>query len=486
MRLAPMPGGAYRFQGKEVECIMKKVLSAIAIALALCAPLAARAQTGNVRVGPSADDADADPVVARPEVKKSDEKKAAVKTEPKDEKKAVKTEPKVETKSELQKTSGEEKKTETEKTQTALPSTASAVPAVETSAGSVTSDAPSKVNASPVMAPPVATVKSEPPKNEPAKTEPPKTEPPKTEPAKTQPAKNQPLKSETITKTSATAAAPTVTPVAVATPTPAPAAAGATIKTTTAPPPSLPLTAIYRVGSGDILDIRLLNQTETRESTLYTVMPGGYLEYPLVGDPVMVAGMTTDEIGARLAAELQRRAVYEKPQMLVGVREYASHTVLVSGLVGDPGAKILRREAVPLYVVIAEAQPRPEAGRVTVIARATGQNTTIDLADPSAMNVLVHPGDVISVQLRPREFFYIGGKVSAPGQKDFHAGLTLTQAILASGGATRSADGKVRVARQGPDGRLVTTEYSLKDIEGGKVPDPRLQPGDRVEVGRGR
>ena len=65
------------------------------------------------------------------------------------------------------------------------------------------------------------------------------------------------------------------------------------------------------------------------------------------------------------------------------------------------------------------------------------------------------------------------------------AGLTLTQAILASGGTSRFAGSKVKVLRQGPDGRLVTTEYNLKQIENGKVPDPQLQPGDRVEIARG-
>jgi hypothetical protein len=32
----------------------------------------------------------------------------------------------------------------------------------------------------------------------------------------------------------------------------------------------------------------------------------------------------------------------------------------------------------------------------------------------------------------------------------------------------------------------VATEYLLNDIETGQIPDPRLQAGDRVEVGRRR
>ncbi|HVF86363.1 MAG TPA: polysaccharide biosynthesis/export family protein [Pyrinomonadaceae bacterium] len=246
------------------------------------------------------------------------------------------------------------------------------------------------------------------------------------------------------------------------------------------------LTSLYWIGVGDVLDIRLLNGAERRESTLYTVMAGGLLEYPLAGEPLVVAGMTTDEVGVRLAELLKRRAVTERPQVLVSVREYVSHTVLVSGLANSPGAKVLRREAMPLYVIIAEAQPRPDAGRATVIARATGEGTIVDLNDAASMNMLVHPGDVINLTGRPKEFFFIGGQVNSPGQKDFHAGLTLTQAVLAAGGMTPGAGGKIKVSRQGADGLLSLTEYKLKDIQSGKTPDPPLQSGDRIEVGRGR
>lgn len=256
-----------------------------------------------------------------------------------------------------------------------------------------------------------------------------------------------------------------------------------------APPPvapPLPLTAIYRVGAGDVLDIRLLNGV-SRDSTLYTVSAGGLLEYPPAGDPFIVAGMTTDEIANRLAAELKRRALNEQAQFRVSVREYVSHTAMISGLVDQPGRKILRREAVPLYVVLAEALPRADAGRAMLLSRSSGQSKTIDLSDSLALNELVSAGDVINVLPRQPEFFYIGGKVKEPGQKNFHAGLTLTQAILASGGVDDGGD-KVRVvvSRQGADGRLVSTEYLLKDIETGQVPDPKVQPGDRVEVGRRR
>lgn len=240
--------------------------------------------------------------------------------------------------------------------------------------------------------------------------------------------------------------------------------------------------AIYRVGAGDILDIRLSGGL-ARDATLFTVLSNGTIDYPLAGEPVSAIGLTPEEIGSRLSAALKRRGIYDRAHFQISVRDYASHTVLVSGLVDQPGQKFLRREAVPLYVVLAEAFPRADAGRVVIISRATGQTKTLDLADSASLGELVSHGDVINVQPRPREFFYVGGQINSPGQKDYTTGMTLTQALLAAGGVAGGGDKtRVVVSRQGADGRLVSTEYALAQIQSGKVPDPHIQAGDRIEV----
>lgn len=262
-----------------------------------------------------------------------------------------------------------------------------------------------------------------------------------------------------------------------------PAATPATASAAVAP------TAMYRVGEGDVLDIRITNISEVgrNEATFHTVMGGGTVDYPLVGEPLVVGNLTTDEIDTLITNELKRRAILTEPNVVVSVRDYASHVVMVGGLVDNPGTKILRREALPLYVVLAEAQPRPEAGQANILS-ADGTTRTIDLTDSSSSTVLVRPGDVVRVVAAPpaaAQFFFIGGEVAMPGQKDFHKGLTLTQAIFAAGGAT-SATKEVRVLRNALDKRLVTTEYDLSGIESGKIPDPAVEAGDRIELGRRR
>jgi protein involved in polysaccharide export with SLBB domain len=238
------------------------------------------------------------------------------------------------------------------------------------------------------------------------------------------------------------------------------------------------LTSTYRVGEGDVLDIKPKGAV-LPGSTLYTVLAGGLLEYPPLGVPLTVAGMTTDEIADRLDSELRRRG--SGAGLTVNTREYVSHTILVSGMVESRGTKVLRREAVPLYVIMAEAQPLKEAGRVIVNSYATGRAVEVRLEDIHQEDLLVRPGDVINVAAAEPEYYYISGRVPGPGEKQFRRGLTLSQAILAAGGVLKVGR-YCAVSRAGADGKLVTLRVDLRHLASGVITDPALEAGDRVEV----
>ncbi len=242
----------------------------------------------------------------------------------------------------------------------------------------------------------------------------------------------------------------------------------------------LALTRIYRVGPNDVLDIRI-NDSTSPQSTLFTITSSGFLEHPLLAEPLQAAGLTVEEISSRFESELKRRALVENPKVSVGVRDYASHTILVSGLIKDSGTKILRREAIPLYVVVADAQPLPEAARLTVMRSQSNETFEVDLSQASEMNMLVRPGDVITLFPSMAQFVYVGGEVKFPGEKTYRRGLTLTQAIIAAGGVTPKSK-EARIGRDDGKGFLVVTRYKLKDIESGKVADPLIKPGDRIMI----
>ena len=249
---------------------------------------------------------------------------------------------------------------------------------------------------------------------------------------------------------------------------------------TMAAPISMASTQVYRIGPLDVLDIQLVGNT-SRQSTLFTVLENGILEYPLAGAPVKVVGLTADEIASTLR---QRIKIFENPKVVVSVRDFASHLVSVTGLVAAPGKKALRREAVPLYTLLAEALVLPEAARA-IVTRNSRPPMAIDLKDPNHAATLITTGDVIKVSgplPAPTEFFFIGGAINSPGQKPFHAGITLTQAILASGGASPNAGDRIKVSRLGNNGRLISHEYNLRRVQLGRAVDPVLQKGDRIEV----
>jgi protein involved in polysaccharide export with SLBB domain len=273
-------------------------------------------------------------------------------------------------------------------------------------------------------------------------------------------------------------AAPDASKVATVKLTPSASSSSVTPSTVAAAP-----SQVYRVGIRDVLDIQLIDNP-SKNSTLFTVLDGGLLEYPLAGSPISVAGLTTAEIAVLLRQQIK---ILDNPAVEVNVRDYASHAVSITGFVAAPGMKTLRREAVPLYVLLAEALVLPDAARAT-ITRQGRQPIVVDLKDASLSSTLVIPGDAIKVSgmtAAPAEFYFVGGEISSPGQKPYHAGLTLTQAILASGGVNRSAGTQVRVSRQGADGRLVTQEYNLRKIQSGKIVDPGIQKNDRIEVRAG-
>jgi protein involved in polysaccharide export with SLBB domain len=247
---------------------------------------------------------------------------------------------------------------------------------------------------------------------------------------------------------------------------------------------SLAPTENYRVGVGDILFINL--QNSSKGSTYFTVLNDGTIDYPLAGEMVPVTGMTTDEIEDFLREKIK---LYENPLVSVKVREYSSHKISVLGLVEKSGERFIQREAVPLFVVRAEAVVQSKASRV-IIRRADSRVETFDLKDEKNENLLIFPGDIVeftngsqAARSDDAAFYFIGGEVVSVGQKDFHEGLTLTQAIIACGGLKKESVKKVFIRRQNTDGLLITNEYNLRLIKDGKLPDPVLQAGDTIEIG---
>jgi len=244
-------------------------------------------------------------------------------------------------------------------------------------------------------------------------------------------------------------------------------------------------TEIYKIGIGDVLFISLQNAS-AKDSTYFTVLNDGTIDYPLAGELVQVSGLTAEEIEDLLKGKIK---LFENPQVSVKVREHASHSITVLGLVEKSGELYLKRDAMPLFMIRAEAVVQPRAN-LALIKRADSTTERIDLKDSKSDEVLVFPGDIIefkSSELNAADssnpqFYFIGGNIASAGQKHFHQGLTLTPAILASGGLKKSTVKKAVIRRKNQDGLLSPLEFDLNFIKAGKQPDPFLQAGDTIEI----
>lgn len=241
---------------------------------------------------------------------------------------------------------------------------------------------------------------------------------------------------------------------------------------------------IYKIGAGDVLFIKVKNTTNA--SGYYTVHADGTIDFPLAGENLVVAEQTTDEIEDMLAAGI---TLYADPQVEVKVREFGSHKITVAGMAERPGEKSIQREAIPLYVVRAEAGVNSQATRVLIRRADLEKVETYDLRDSNTDNVLVYPGNTIefiaeghSSVLKKSGFYYIAGSVNSTGQKEFTAGMTLFQAIFASGGAKGNPK-KATIRRKNENGTLNVAEHNVRAIKDGKAPDPTLEPGDMIEIG---
>ncbi|HEV7701629.1 MAG TPA: polysaccharide biosynthesis/export family protein [Pyrinomonadaceae bacterium] len=246
---------------------------------------------------------------------------------------------------------------------------------------------------------------------------------------------------------------------------------------------SLKPTEIYKIGIGDVLFISLKNASNA--SGYYTVRSDGTIDFPLAGESPVVEALTLDQLEDLLASGV---TLYKDAQVQAKVREYASHKINVTGMVQRDGEKFLQREAMPLFTIKADAIVDPAATKVLIRRSEMAKPDVYSLHDETTDDVLIYPGysieftaDGRSATLASTGFFYIAGAVASIGQKELAAGMTVFQAVVASGGVKGNAK-KAFVRRKSEVGKLTVAEYDLKKIRDGKTADPLLQPGDMIEI----
>jgi protein involved in polysaccharide export with SLBB domain len=260
------------------------------------------------------------------------------------------------------------------------------------------------------------------------------------------------------------------------------AAAADTPRRQNVSPPLIESTApteAYRIGVGDVLLIEVKNVSQGHG--YYTVRESGTVDLALAGGEIIVADKTPAAVAREIAGRI---TLFADPQVDVSVREYGSHKVTVTGLVDRPGERSLQREAIPLFVIMAESGVQPTASRAVITRAPLLKPETYSLTDKSADRVLVYPGNSIEFVEGPstRGVYFVAGNVVYPGQKDLMPGQTLYQAVAAAGGPKGSLK-KGLIRRKDDKGVLTVKEFNLRSIRDGKTADPPLMAGDVVEIG---
>jgi polysaccharide export outer membrane protein len=260
-------------------------------------------------------------------------------------------------------------------------------------------------------------------------------------------------------------------------PSPSPAAAG--------------VSADYRVGPGDVLDVAVLGNADLTRTA--TVQPTGSITFPLLNE-VPVAGLTVSEIQRRLTALLIKDFLVD-PHVEVKVKEFQSQFVIVLGEVNTPGRKVLRGGSRLVDVLVEAGGFTPRASGEIVITRTEGSfeggskilrmrlGGTFSAQDYVGLELALRNGDVITAPAR--QYVTVEGEVQRPGRYAIEGDLTVTGAISTAGGLTRFGSSDVKLRRiEAGTGRVTITKVDLKDVRKGKYPDPPVAPNDVITVSR--
>jgi polysaccharide export outer membrane protein len=279
--------------------------------------------------------------------------------------------------------------------------------------------------------------------------------------------------------------------------------------TTTSPNPEVNIQAAdnrYRIGVGDLLDIRVLNRpTYSRDAV--RVGTRGTITMPFITEEIQAACLTESELAREIAKVYLK--LLRNPQIDVFVKEYNSQPIAVIGAVNAPGRFQLQRRVRLLEVLALVGGPSQRAGREVQIIHsssafscedksANSKNVTQDkenntssridiyklsdtLRGEDHANPYLQPGDIVKVPDAMQVF--IVGNILHPQAISLTERITLMRAIAMAGGTlpdTKSSE--VKIFRESADGVSRPLMVDLDAIRKQRAEDVVLQPNDIVEV----
>jgi protein involved in polysaccharide export with SLBB domain/capsular polysaccharide biosynthesis protein len=264
------------------------------------------------------------------------------------------------------------------------------------------------------------------------------------------------------------------------------------LSATAAGPKLAPWQERLTLGAGDLVNLAIYGRKDATR-TLVPVGPDGRISY-LQAQGVVAAGLTIDELRAKLNAELAK--YFTAAQVIVTPAEFRSKRYYLLGTVIDRGSFPLDR---PTTIVEAIARARGIATglleqntvEIADLARAFlirgGKRLPVDFVKlfqqgDLSQNVSLEPDDYIYFPSSTLNEIYVLGSIASPGTVGVTDKSSLVGIITTRGGFTEKAyRQKVLVVR----GSLTLPEtfvVNVADIMTGKTPDFMLKPKDIVYV----
>jgi polysaccharide export outer membrane protein len=252
----------------------------------------------------------------------------------------------------------------------------------------------------------------------------------------------------------------------------------------------------YRIGPGDVLDVRIYNRPQLSREAV-RVEGNGVIRMPLIETEIQAACLTEGELAKEIATRYAK--YYRNLQVDVFIKEYHSRQVAVIGAVNEQSRFELQRRVRLLELLTYAKGPSPKAGQTINIVHSTapslcktptddtpGAFTSYKLSDtlrgdPQA-NPYLEPGDVVT--LPEADQVYVVGNVFMPLTIPLKEPITISRAIAMAGGTRQDTKkDKIRIVRQEPSTQ--TKKEILVDlsaIEKRQAEDVQLQPNDIVDV----
>lgn len=228
-----------------------------------------------------------------------------------------------------------------------------------------------------------------------------------------------------------------------------------------------------RLGSGDTIRIAVFQNNDL--SLEARVDGDGRVTYPFIG-AIEVGGKTTAEVEKMIAAALVEQGVLRRAQVSVSLTQLRSQQIAVLGHVSRPGTYPLDLNYSVSGVLALAGGVLPTGADKATLTRINGsevQTTELDLVRlfkggaGQRGDMQLQSGDVLFVPRAP--MLYVYGQVQRPGAMRLEAGMTVQQALAASGGLNlRGSMGGLRITRQTPEG---AQELRSVELQTPLVPD---------------